>query len=271
MLTIDDFKPSKKLGQNFLVDESVAEREAEYLDCNGKSVLEIGAGTGNLTEKILEAGAREITAIEKDARLARELRVKFVEEKKIEIEHADFLEREVGGEAGKAKKIDRIASNVPYCISSPLLFKLTEYDFDLAVLCLQKEFVEHMVAKPGNKKYSRLSVTSQTCFEMEVMELVPPYAFRPQPKVSSAIIRVKKTGKEIEKETAKVLTNIFSHKKNTIRKAVISSAVGLNLEKKQAMEVADSLEEKNERVFTLEPERALAISRKIGEKCGKIG
>jgi 16S rRNA (adenine1518-N6/adenine1519-N6)-dimethyltransferase len=148
-----------KLGQNFLADESVLAYEAKCADARGNSVLEIGAGDGRLTSKLLAAGAGHITAVEFDPKLARELRMKFAAAKRVRVHEGDFLEFDEGARFG------RIVGNIPYYITSPILLKLARMNFDKAVICIQKEVAARMMAAPGSHQYGRLSVFSQLCFK----------------------------------------------------------------------------------------------------------
>src|SRR3989338_6092440 len=157
---------AKRFGQCFLSDHRILNREVAYAGPDGKLVLEIGAGDGRLT-RLLAQRARQMLAVEIDERMLPQLLglpEKFVN---LEILHADFLDLDFTG-----KRFEVIASNVPYSISSPLLFKLATMEFDRAILCLQKEFVDRMRAKPGDRDRSRLSVMSQLHFEIELLESV---------------------------------------------------------------------------------------------------
>jgi len=141
-----------KIGQNFLIDKKVAERELEYASIEKNDVvLEIGPGKGIIT-KLLSEKAQKVIAIEIDEKLVSELK--------------EFLPDNVLLISGDALKVDfdllpkfnKIVSNLPFHISSPITFKLLDFDFSLAVLIYQKEFAERMVAKSGSKDYSRISV-----------------------------------------------------------------------------------------------------------------
>lgn len=238
------FRQSKKLSQNFLVDERVLKREAEYAGAKGKRILEIGPGFGFLTKELANSGAKEITVIEKDERLAKLFKSEFPQ---IIFIHADFLKCKPG-------KFDIIISNVPYSISSPLLFRLAEFGFSRAVLCLQKEFVDRLLAKPGTKDYSRLSVTSQSAFKIRLLEKVPRSAFSPAPKVDSAIIELIPTGEKLNPRTALIIQLLFQHRKKTARAALSDSAEALGMSKESARSLAEKSGLSDRRVFTLTKE-----------------
>ena len=238
------FLAKKGLGQNFLIDERVLEREVRHAAVDGKTVLEIGPGFGFLTKK-LAAKAERIVAIEKDARLLPILRGELAGLGNVELVHADFLR-------WKAKeKFDVIISNIPYSISSPLLFRLAEMDFGRAVLCLQKEFVDRLLAKPGTKDYSRLSVTSQARFRIRLLERVSRSAFHPRPKVDSALIELVPTGRRLSPLEEKLVLLLFQHRKKTVRAALADSASQLGVAKEEAQRAAAAVGLAERRVFTL--------------------
>ncbi len=250
--------PRKKLSQTFLVDERVLAREVEYARVNGKEVLEIGAGTGNLTERLALGGARRVIAVEKDARLIEALGERLRAHPNVVVVHADFLDYEI-------EKTDVIVSNVPYSISSPLTFKLVDIGFERAVLCFQKEFAKRMVARPDTSNYSRLSVMSQLCFDARILETVPRGAFYPIPKVDSAIVELTKTGRTLAEFQKKFITALFTHKNKTVRNALIDSSKFLGKNKKQTREIAGRASAKERRVFTLSKEEILGLCAEMEE------
>lgn len=246
-----------KLGQNFLADESVLEFEAESAQVRGKSVLEIGAGDGRLTAKLLAEGAGHVIAIEIDPKLARSLRMRF--HKRVKVIEGDFLDYE------PQARFNAVVGNIPYCITSPILFKLSKMDFEKAVLCLQKEVALRMAAQPGSANYGRLSVFSQLCFAVEVLALVPKEAFSPKPKVDSCIISLVPTGMAMDEEEERVLGAIFAHRKKSLRNAVIDARMELfgSNDKKAAADAAQKVKYAERKVFTLSPNEALEAARRI--------
>ena len=174
----------RKIGQNFLIDRRVAKREVEYANIKKDDVvLEIGPGKGIIT-KLLAEKAQKVIAIEIDENLVRELKGSLPDNVLL-----------ISGDALKVDfktlpKFNKIVSNLPYHISSPITFKLLDCDFTLAVLIYQKEFAERMVAKPGSKDYSRLSVGVYYRSICEIMETIPKTCFYPQPKVDSCVVRL---------------------------------------------------------------------------------
>ena len=249
------FSQSKRLSQSFLSDERILNREVEHAAPYGKTVLEIGPGFGFLTRMLAAAGAKKVIAVEKDARLIPILEGELSNFKCIEIVNEDFLDGNF--------KADIIVSNVPYAISSPLLFKIAEMKFERAVLCLQKEFVERMLAKPGTREYSRLSVTSQAAFKMKLIEKVPRSAFSPQPQVDSAIVELIPTGEKLSPKAAKLILHLFQHRKKTLRAALADAAEELGMAKDEARAAADRSGIPGRRVFTLTKDEIVTLASSL--------
>jgi len=170
-----------KLGQNFLIDNNVAKREVEQAGITSDDiVLEIGPGNGILTNLLAEK-AKKVIAIEIDKELFNNLDVP----NNVELINADALKVDF-----KKLMFNKIVSNLPFQISSPVTFKFLECNFDLAVLIYQKEFADRMIAKPESKNYSRLSVNVYYRAECEMLNVIPKTCFKPQPKVDSAVMRL---------------------------------------------------------------------------------
>jgi len=181
----------KRFGQNFLVDRQVIadivnavapEREA--------CVVEIGPGLGALTEPLLTRLNR-LHVVEIDRDIIARLRQRYAPEKLV-IHEGDALAFDFGSVLGDEKGRMHIVGNLPYNISTPLLFHLAAYAdrvFDMHFM-LQKEVVERMVAQPGTADYGRLSVMLQYRFVMDWLFDVPPESFDPAPKVDSAVVRL---------------------------------------------------------------------------------
>jgi 16S rRNA (adenine1518-N6/adenine1519-N6)-dimethyltransferase len=173
--------PAKSRGQNFLVDDTVADREVDYLGIStGETVLEIGPGLGVLTSRLVPR-AGKVIAIELDHAIASYVRSEFGGQ--VELIEGDALHAEW-------PVFDRFISNIPYSISSPLIFKLLDHDFKMAVIMVQKEFADRMVAKADSDDYSRLSVSVYYRAQAEMMEKVGRNRFWPEPEVDSAVIRL---------------------------------------------------------------------------------
>ena len=256
-----------KLGQNFLQDESVLEFEAESAGVSGKSVLEIGAGDGRLTKKLLAFGAGHITAVEFDPKLAKSLRAIPSFQRRVKVVEGDFLS------FPDSSRFNSIVGNIPYYITSPILLKLARMDFDLAVICVQKEVALRMLAAPGSREYGRLSVFCQLSFKAKILMLVDRSAFSPAPKVDSCIISLRKTGFSLDSRTDKIMGALFSHKKKSVRNAVIDARHELfgSCDKKKAADEAQKLKYAGRKVFTLEPSELVETAGQLEPSAGSYG
>ena len=183
-------QPRKRFGQHFLTDESVIDRIVDAIDPQpGEAVVEIGPGLGAMTRPLAERLDR-LSVIELDRDLAQRLR----RQPKLDVIEADVLKVDftaLAAAAGGMPKL-RIVGNLPYNISTPILFHLlrsVDHVADQHVM-LQKEVVDRMAASPGRKDYGRLSVMLQWRYDMEPLLAVPPTAFDPPPRVASAVLRM---------------------------------------------------------------------------------
>ena len=177
----------KSLGQHFLSDTRILERIVDALDPTpADTVVEIGPGRGALTE-ILKDRAGRVVAVEYDRALAAMLRERY-SRSNVSIVEADVLSLDLHATAGGPFLL---AGNVPYYITTPILFQaLQRPRAERAVFLVQKEVAERMAAPPGDKTYGALSVNLQALASAELIMRVPPGAFRPPPKVDSAVVRV---------------------------------------------------------------------------------
>jgi 16S rRNA (adenine1518-N6/adenine1519-N6)-dimethyltransferase len=186
-------RPKKSFGQHFLHDSRYIDRIVSAMAPRATDfVLEIGPGEGALTLPLLTA-AGKLTAIELDTDLIPALQARAASVGELQIIHADVLKVDFTALAQR-HGVDRlrIAGNLPYYISSPILFHCVEHFGAIADMhfMLQKEVVERMAAEPGSKVYGRLSVMLQLACRVEPLFTVPPEAFRPPPKVESAVVRL---------------------------------------------------------------------------------
>ena len=203
--------PKKSKGQNFLTDERVARRHVDYAEIEkGDRVLEVGPGLGILTD-ILVQRSDDVTCIELDDTLAE-----FISEKYgdiITLIHADAMKVDF-------PPFDRFVSNLPYSISTPVIFKLLECDFKKAVVMVQKEFADRMVAPVGTDDYSRLTVNLYYRAECRILEKVPASRFNPKPKVDSALVEIvprEAPFKVLDERTFFKVTEItFNHRRKKI-------------------------------------------------------
>jgi len=180
----------QKLGQHFLGDAGWRRRILETLPRSAGDVwLEIGAGHGEMTQIIAQEG-RRVIAVETDTRLAAGLRAKSREWKDVDVVTEDILKADLAALIGKTRV--RVYGNLPYYITSPILHRLFEHAEWIASIhiVIQFEVAVRIVAKPGRRAYGYLSAACQFYTRPEIVLRIPPGAFRPPPKVTSALVRM---------------------------------------------------------------------------------
>jgi 16S rRNA (adenine1518-N6/adenine1519-N6)-dimethyltransferase len=206
--------------QHFLIDDRVLDRIPTYLpdDADASHLLEIGAGTGALTDRLLARGER-VTVVERDYRLADFLREEFadaVDEGRLSVLEGDALDADL-------PEFSACVSNLPYGVSSGIAFRLLPERRPL-VLTFQREFAERMAADPGTDAYGRLSVSAQHYADVAVVEHVPPTAFDPQPEVDSAVVRTTPREPEYQVDDEAFFLDfvkaLFTQRRKTIRNGV---------------------------------------------------
>ena len=181
-------RPRKRLGQHFLVDRGVLDRIADALAPTADDVvIEIGPGRGALTD-LLVRRAKRVVAIELDRDLVPYLRDRYRDADNVEVIERDVLDVNLGEVAGPEFLL---AGNVPYYITTPILFHALESPRPArAVYLVQREVAERIAAPPGSRTYGALSVNVQAVARAELVARVPPGSFRPPPSVDSAILRL---------------------------------------------------------------------------------
>jgi 16S rRNA (adenine1518-N6/adenine1519-N6)-dimethyltransferase len=218
--------PRKRFGQNFLHDHNIIYNILSSLQTiPGEHWVEIGPGLGALTEPLLKLGLC-LDVVELDRDLVALLRDKFRQQDRLKIHSADALKFDFSALAEDNEKL-RIIGNLPYNISTPLMFHLLDNASCIEDMhfMLQKEVVDRICAAPGNKKYGKLSVMMQYYCATELLFDVPPESFDPAPKVMSAIVRlvphqqapVKVNDLEM---LNRVVTQAFSQRRKTLRNSL---------------------------------------------------
>ena len=210
--------------QHFLVDDRILDRIAGYLPDGADTthLLEIGGGTGGLTDRLLRVGER-VTVIERDPALAGFLREEF----EADVDAGRL--RVIGGDAVEVDlpEFSACVSNLPYGVSSPIAFRLLPRSRPL-VLTFQREFAERMAADHGTDDYGRLSVTAGHYADVEVVEVVPPSAFDPQPDVESAVVRVRPRDPDYEVDDEAFFFDfvkaLFTQRRKTVRNGIRNTA-----------------------------------------------
>ncbi|MCQ2056078.1 MAG: 16S rRNA (adenine(1518)-N(6)/adenine(1519)-N(6))-dimethyltransferase RsmA [archaeon] len=212
--------PKKRKGQNFLIDERIAQRQISLADIKKTDrVLEIGPGFGTLTDILVEK-SDYVTCIELDDTLADY----------IETKHRDRITL-IRGDATKIEfpEFDKFVSNIPYSVSTPIIFKLLEHQFKKAVIMVQKELAERMIANVGTPNYSRLTVNIFYKARCQIIENVLASKFKPRPKVDSAIVEIIRRPAPFQVLNETTFFNItktaFNHRRKKIRTSLRESGL----------------------------------------------
>ena len=260
---------NKHLGQNYLIDKNKRDQIINFGNITQDDVvLEIGTGIGTLTIELAKK-AKKVIAIEQDSNISEILNQRLKEEKidNVEVINEDALKIEF-------PKFNKIVSNLPYQISSPITFKFLDYDFDLAVLMYQKEFADRMNGEVGSKNYSRLSAMLYFKCDIKKLTDVSCESFIPKPKVDSTVISLTPKESKLDNDEFEVYSKftkaLFQHRNKKIRNALIDSRhIICSLDKKEMKSRLnnindDKLEEYlTKRVIVLTPEEILYISKEL--------
>jgi 16S rRNA (adenine1518-N6/adenine1519-N6)-dimethyltransferase len=241
-----------KLGQNFLIDKNIAKFEVESANISKKdTVLEIGPGKGILTDLLVKK-AKKVIAVELDRNLYVELQKKDYDN--LILFNKDILKMDFEN----IPKFNKVVSNLPYQISSPITFKLLDYDFEKAILIYQKEFAERLVANSRSKSYSRISVNIYYKARCKFLKTVSKTCFKPKPKVDSAIVSLIP-----RKEPAfKLLNEDFFYKLTKELFNQRRKKIGSIIKQKYKIDI-DNLPYADLRVEELEPELIGILSNKL--------
>lgn len=215
----------KRFGQNFLSDNHYIQRIVESIGPQANDrLVEIGPGLGAITEHLVDM-VSELHVVELDRDLIPRLEQKFNQHKNLTIHQSDALKFDFRQLA--VDKPIRVVGNLPYNISTPLIFHLLnqrESIIDMYFM-LQKEVVERICAQPGTNSYGRLSVMAQYYCQADLLFLVPPGAFQPPPKVESAIVRLQPYSKlpftvQDEQLLGQIVTAAFGQRRKTLRNSL---------------------------------------------------
>ncbi|AGI48407.1 dimethyladenosine transferase [Thermoplasmatales archaeon BRNA1] len=244
--------PRKSRGQNFLTDGRIADRHVQYADIQpGDRVLEVGPGLGILTKRLVEI-SDSLTCIEIDTALA------------------DYIEGELGdrltlirGDATKVEfpPFDRFVSNLPYSVSTPIIFKLLDRPFKKAVVMVQKEFGDRMVADVGSPDYSRLTVNLFYRAECQILENVPRSRFKPEPRVDSCLVSITPRPAPFPVKDEKTFFDIvkvcFDHRRKKI---------GTSLKAAHLVDSAEGIPYADDRIEHLRPVEIAEIADAVWER-----
>lgn len=221
---VNGHRMRKRFGQNFLNDSNIITRITRSVSPKETDrIVEIGPGQGAITEDLVGAGAK-VTAVELDRDLIPWLVVKFEKDTNFDIVNADALKTDFGAFVDDEPL--RIVGNLPYNISTPLIFHLLSFSGAIKDMhfMLQKEVVDRMAAGPGDNNYGRLSVMTQYLCQVIPLFIVPPESFDPPPKVDSAIVRLVPRAEvdTLLDETffATVVRTAFNQRRKTLRNSL---------------------------------------------------
>jgi len=220
-------RPKKSLGQHFVQDPNILRKVIEAASLEPEDVVvEIGAGLGSLTEPLARR-VKKVYALEIDSSLADALKDRFPSRGAVEVVWADALQFDFGTPFRRWKRKIKVVANLPYEISTPMIFRLLKERecFSLLVLMLQLEVARRLAAQPGTGDYGPLSVWSQLYCDVKIAFQVKPHSFLPPPKVHSAVVKFKILPRprvlvEDEKVLEKVIRSAFTYRRKTLGKAL---------------------------------------------------
>ena len=260
---------NKNLGQNYLIDKNKRNQIVNFGEIDEDDIiLEIGPGIGTLTIELAKK-AKKVIAIDQDENICKILTTRLKDEKidNVELINDDALKTDF-------PEFNKIISNLPYQISSPITFKFLDYDFDLAILMYQKEFADRMNGEVGSKNYSRLSAMLYFKCNVETLTNVSSESFIPKPKIDSTVVKLTPKENKIEDIDFETYSNftkaLFQHRNKKIRNALIDSRhIISNIDKKVLKQRLNSIEDDelndylSKRVIVLKPEEILYISKEL--------
>lgn len=242
-----------KLGQHFLVDKNIVEKELAHANLNADDiVLEIGPGKGVLTKELAKQ-CKQVIAVELDTSLS--LVLKRTLPKNVLVINEDIMKLDWKS----LPKFTKVVANLPFQISSPFTFKLLTVDFEKAVLIYQKEFAQRMIAKPGSKHYSRLSVGISYNASCQLITHIPPSSFSPHPKVYSSLVElipysIPPFDVNDEQFFFELTHLLFSHRRKQI-KTIIKNVFSKS--------IAEQISYGSKRVEVLSPKQIAMLSKEL--------
>lgn len=212
-------RPRKRLSQSFVVDRLLVKTIVENVQPKpGDVIVEIGAGLGTLTFELAKHGSK-VKAVEIDPMLVRVLKDRFSSLRNVEVVQGDFTEMDLKGNV--------YTGNIPYHVSTPVIFKILEQDYDRAVITVQKEVAERIVSKPGTKAYGRLTVSVNVRAEPRVLGFFPSSSFYPRPKVAHAVLCLKPSRSLVDTSILESLVRTMFSQRNRLARRVLRRSLEL--------------------------------------------
>jgi len=245
--------PSRRLGQNFVVDPALIERMTEEANVRSEDdVLEIGGGTGSLTESLAKSRPRALMVIEKDRRLAAHLRSRFSGQPWVNVMEGDYLKADL-------PVYGKCVSNPPFGISSKVILKLIEEAPSLVVITLERGYAQRLTSAAGEREYGRLSIILQLNYEVQEATTFPNTSFFPPPSTEISLLKMTLKPHRIDKNEAlalqRVTNELFRYRRKRLSKALKMSGLPKSLSSDPRLERF-----LDRRVFDLSPDDFLMLS-----------
>ena len=263
----------RRLGQCFLVDDRALKRIAQEAGAGpGDRVLEIGAGLGALTGELLASGAT-VYAVERDTRFLNVLTQRFRDQASLQLVRSDILKVDLSSYALGEPNSLRVVGNIPYSLTSPILEFLQRQRkwVGRVLLTVQKEVAQRIVAKPGTREYSSLTLFVRSAFEPKVLFNISPGGFYPRPQVTSSVLRLEPLAQpalppEIEEGVLKLIRSVFTHRRKTLLNALLTSVGGLDREQTVSRLRAGGIDP-NSRAETFDLPEMMKLYHCLSHKC----
>jgi len=241
-------RPQKKWGQHFVIDPGVTERIVDLARVDPEDwVLEIGGGVGSLTLPLAQR-AKKVYTIEIDPQLVKALRQEFLGNHRVEVLEGDALRLDWTAIFSKFAGKGKVIANLPYEISSPMIFRLFEERafFSSFVLMFQWEVAQRIVALPGTRDYGPMSIWSKVYTKAQVVMRVSPGSFYPRPKVDSAVVKfeiLEKPSVDLtnEKIFRRVVRSAFNYRRKTLANALRTAGAFAHLSVSQMQEILEDV------------------------------
>ena len=230
-----NFRFTKSLGQNFLIDDSVLEDIVEGAEITKEDyVIEIGPGVGTLTKELLTR-AKKVTSIELDEKLIPILQEELKDFENFDIVHKDALKVDFNNLIGEEKSV-KVVANLPYYVTTPIIANLLNgnYNIKSITIMIQKEVGERIDAEPSTKDYGAFSLLVQYYCDTKIIRHVPPSSFIPAPKVDSIVIRLDKLKEpRVQVQSEKLFFNVVRQSFNMRRKTLWNAMKNIGLDKEK--------------------------------------